>query len=152
MSPLMKHLKYLGGLVRQRSVLIAVMTLSVIFLSSVGVHYLSISRGRCGIISAGLRWRSEMTALGALLASGCASDMSFRPFQIAKPRNHHTASPLPDKAQNEEGGKGKASVTGGGVSTQTAREAARPPFLTQPFAFELEGGALRRPFLYTVSQ
>ena len=39
MSPLMKHLKYLGGLVRQRSVLIAVMTLSVIFLSSVSVHY-----------------------------------------------------------------------------------------------------------------
>jgi voltage-gated potassium channel len=39
MSPLMKHLKYLGGLVRQRSVLIAVMTLSVILLSSVSVHY-----------------------------------------------------------------------------------------------------------------
>lgn len=39
MSPLMKHIKYLGGLVRQRSVLIAVMTLSVILLSSVSVHY-----------------------------------------------------------------------------------------------------------------
>jgi voltage-gated potassium channel len=39
MFPLMKHLKYLGGLVRQRSVLIPVMTLSVILLSSVGVHY-----------------------------------------------------------------------------------------------------------------
>jgi voltage-gated potassium channel len=35
----MKHLKYFGGLARQRSVLIAFMTLSVIFLSSVGVHY-----------------------------------------------------------------------------------------------------------------
>jgi len=55
MSPLMKHLKYLGGLVRQRSVLIAVMTLSVIFLSSVGVHYLSISRGRCGGTETGRR-------------------------------------------------------------------------------------------------
>ena len=39
MFSLMKRLKFLTGLVRQRSVLIAVMTLSVIFLSSVGVHY-----------------------------------------------------------------------------------------------------------------
>ncbi len=39
MSPLMRYLKFLGGLVRQRSVLIAVITLSVIFLSSVGVNY-----------------------------------------------------------------------------------------------------------------
>ena len=39
MSPLMRYLKYLGGLVRHRSVLIAVITLSVIFLSSVGVNY-----------------------------------------------------------------------------------------------------------------
>ncbi|MEK6653808.1 MAG: ion channel [Thermodesulfobacteriota bacterium] len=39
MSPLMRYLKFLGGLVRHRSVLIAVITLSVIFLSSVGVNY-----------------------------------------------------------------------------------------------------------------
>jgi voltage-gated potassium channel len=39
MSPLMKHLKLIGGLVRQRSVLIAAMTLGVILLSSVGVKY-----------------------------------------------------------------------------------------------------------------
>ena len=35
----MKRLKFLTGLVRQRSVLIAIMTLSVILLSSVGVQY-----------------------------------------------------------------------------------------------------------------
>jgi voltage-gated potassium channel len=35
----MKRLKFLTGLVRQRSVLIVTMTLSVILLSSVGVHY-----------------------------------------------------------------------------------------------------------------
>lgn len=39
MFSLMKRLKFLTGLVRQRSVLIAIMTLSVILLSSVGVHY-----------------------------------------------------------------------------------------------------------------
>jgi voltage-gated potassium channel len=39
MFSLMKRLKFLTGLVRQRSVLIVIMTLSVIFLSSVGVHY-----------------------------------------------------------------------------------------------------------------
>lgn len=39
MSPLMKRVKSLSRLVGQRSVLIAVTTLGVIFLSSVGVHY-----------------------------------------------------------------------------------------------------------------
>jgi len=39
MFSLMKRLKFLTGLVRQRSVLIAIMTLSVILLSSVGVQY-----------------------------------------------------------------------------------------------------------------
>jgi len=39
MFSLMKRLKFLTGLVRQRSVLIVIMTLSVILLSSVGVHY-----------------------------------------------------------------------------------------------------------------
>jgi len=39
MFSLMKRLKFLTGLVRQRSVLIVIMTLSVIILSSVGVHY-----------------------------------------------------------------------------------------------------------------
>lgn len=39
MFSLMKRLKFLTGLVRQRSVLIVIMTLSVILLSSVGVQY-----------------------------------------------------------------------------------------------------------------
>jgi hypothetical protein len=39
MFSLMKRLKFLTGLVRQRSVLIVIMTLSVILLCSVGVHY-----------------------------------------------------------------------------------------------------------------
>ena len=39
MFSLMKRLKFLTGLVRQRSVLIVIMTLNVILLSSVGVHY-----------------------------------------------------------------------------------------------------------------
>ncbi|MDO9230192.1 MAG: ion channel [Syntrophales bacterium] len=39
MFSLMKRLKFLTGFVRQRSVLIAIITLNVIFLSSVGVHY-----------------------------------------------------------------------------------------------------------------
>lgn len=39
MISLMKRLKFLTGLVRQRSVLIMIMTLSVVLLSSAGVHY-----------------------------------------------------------------------------------------------------------------
>jgi voltage-gated potassium channel len=39
MSPLMRWLKFLRGVVRQRSVLIAVITLGVILLASVGVNY-----------------------------------------------------------------------------------------------------------------
>ena len=39
MFSLMKRLKFLTGLVRQRSVLIVIMTLSVILLNSIGVHY-----------------------------------------------------------------------------------------------------------------
>jgi len=58
MSPLMRYLKYLGGLVRHRSVLIAVITLSVIFLSSVGVNYFEQKADDSNIRSAwdGLWW------------------------------------------------------------------------------------------------
>jgi voltage-gated potassium channel len=58
MSPLMKWLRFSGGLVRQRSVLIAVMTLGVILLGSVGVNYFEQRAGDSNIRSVwdGLWW------------------------------------------------------------------------------------------------
>jgi hypothetical protein len=58
MSPLMKWLKFLGRLVRQRSVLITVITLGVILLGSVGVNYFEQRAGDSNIRSVwdGLWW------------------------------------------------------------------------------------------------
>ena len=58
MSPLMKWLKFSGVLVRQRSVLIMVITLGVILLSSVGVNYFEQSADDSNIHSVwdGLWW------------------------------------------------------------------------------------------------